>query len=322
MTAPAPEVVLAVVSWNTRDLLGRCLESIAPAAEAGRVAVWVVDNGSADGSADLVSERFGWAELVRSPVNLGFGAAINLVAERTRSPWIAAANADVELGGVAIETLLAAGEANPDAGSLAPRLATPSGRTQHSVHSFPSLRLALAFNLGLARALPGLGDRMLLDGYWDPARNRTVDWAHGAFLLLRRRAFEAVGGFDPEQWLYAEDLDLAWRLARAGWRTRYVAAATVRHVGGAATRQAFGEQSSARHVAASYDWLVRRRGVASARAYAALNTLGSALRLRVASSLAERWPHRFEVRRQLEARHLPLHRAGLRSSRSASSSER
>ena len=259
-----PQVTIAVVSWNTRELLERCLESMRADAEAGRAEVWVVDNASSDGSADLVRERFGWVELIASERNLGFGNAVNAVAARASAPWLAPANADIELLPGALEALLAAGRAHPEAGALAPTLIVPDGSIQHSVHAFPSLGLALAFNSGAAAVVPGLGDRLCLERRWDPVREREVDWAHGAFVLVRRAAFDAIGGFDTEQWMYAEDLDLAWRLARAGWPTRFVPRARVRHEVAAATSQRFADdERAAQHMAAAQDWMVRRRGRAS-----------------------------------------------------------
>src|SRR4051812_32308342 len=93
---PAP-VTVAVVSWNTRDLLADCLRSLKPEVDAGRASVWVVDNGSSDGSRELVKSDAPWATLVEPDENLGFGAAVDLVAERTDGPWLAAANADIAL---------------------------------------------------------------------------------------------------------------------------------------------------------------------------------------------------------------------------------
>jgi N-acetylglucosaminyl-diphospho-decaprenol L-rhamnosyltransferase len=308
-----PAVAVAVVSWNTRELLGRCLDSLRPEVDLGRAEVWVVDNGSTDGSRELVREHYAWTELIESEENLGFGPAVNLVAQRTDTPWIAAANADIELHDGALEALLAAAERDPRAGSLAPRLITPDGATQHSVHSFPSVGLALAFNSGAAAVVPGLGDRLCLEGRWDPKRERPVDWAHGAFLLLRREAYDAAGGFDPGQWMYAEDLDIAWRLAAADHVTRYVPAARVRHEVSAATRQAFADERTARHVGAAYEWMARRRGVASARAYAAIHTAGAALRLAAFTALARLRPARYAARRDLEALYMRLHARGLRT---------
>src|SRR5215213_6678802 len=114
--AVPPTVAVAVVSWNTRELLDRCLRSLRPAADAGFAEVWVVDNGSTDGSPDLVRERHGWATLVEPGDNLGYGRAVNLVAERTSSPWFALSNADVALRAGALERLVATGEAVPGVG--------------------------------------------------------------------------------------------------------------------------------------------------------------------------------------------------------------
>ncbi|TML25781.1 MAG: glycosyltransferase, partial [Actinobacteria bacterium] len=213
----AAPVAVAVVSWNTRELLARCLESLAGEADAGRAEVWVVDNASDDGSAELVAERFGWVRLERAGVNLGFGAAVNRVAAGTDTPWLAMANADVRVRAGALERLLAAGAADSGAGALAPRLLLPDGSAQHSVFPFPSVPFALGLNLGALRLAPALADRLALPGSWDSERARRVPWAIGAFLLVRRPAWDAAGGFDESQWLYAEDLDLGWRLRRAGW---------------------------------------------------------------------------------------------------------
>jgi N-acetylglucosaminyl-diphospho-decaprenol L-rhamnosyltransferase len=314
MSAP---VAVAVVSWNTRELLDACLRSLAPDAESGLVEVWVVDNRSEDGSPELVRDRFGWASLLEPDRNLGFGAAVNEVANRTNRPWLAAANADIAVAPGALERLLAAGEGDPNAGSLAPRLVLPDGTTQHAVHHFPTVGLSLAFNLGLTTAIPALGDRLCIDGRWDPDRERRVDWAHGAFLLLRRAAFEEVGGFDPRQWMYAEDIDLAWRLARAGWATRYVPDATVRHELSAATEQAFGDARLARFMGASYAWLLRRRGRAVTLAFGLVNLAGAAVRLAVLAPLARLRPGRAAAARRARA-YAAAHLDGIRSALRAS----
>src|SRR6185436_5941084 len=105
-----------------------------------------------------------------------------------------------------------------------------------------------------------------------------VPWAVGAFLLLRREAFDAAGGFDPAQWMYAEDVDLCWRLGQAGWKVLYEPEARVRHAHGAAARQAFGERPYERWMVATYDWIEHRRGRARRVAAAALNVAGALAR--------------------------------------------
>jgi N-acetylglucosaminyl-diphospho-decaprenol L-rhamnosyltransferase len=120
---------------------------------------------------------------------------------------------------------------------------------------------------------------------------------------VRRTAFDEVGGFDESQWMYAEDLDLGWRLRRAGWKTVYEPDATVFHEDRAASKRAFGDQVVARHMEASYAWMERRRGVVLTRVYALLNMLGALLQL------ATRKP---EGRRR--ARYwLRIHRLGMKS---------
>jgi N-acetylglucosaminyl-diphospho-decaprenol L-rhamnosyltransferase len=284
--APSAPVAIAVVSWNTRDLLARCLRSLAADARAGRAAVTVLDNASADGSAALVAGEFGWARLIASPRNLGFGAAVNRALAGTRAPWLACANADVALLPGALERLLDAGERHPEAGILAPRLIDGAGGAQHSVHPFPTLPFTLAFNLGLTGLTPGLADRFALDGRWNPLRARRVDWALGAFLLIRRSAWEATGGFDEGLWMYAEDLDLAWRAARAGFTTWYEPGAQVRHAGAASTTQAWGDRRRERWLQSTYAWMLRRRGAAATAGYATLNVAGALGRAALLTPLA------------------------------------
>ncbi len=306
-------MTVAVVSWNTRELLIRCLESLAPEAAAGTAEVFVVDNGSTDGSAPAARAQAPWAQVIEAEANLGFGRAVNAVAERTRSEWLLAVNADVALGAGALAALLRAG-ADPRVGCVAPRLMLPTGVTQHSVHPFPTLPLTLAFNLGLHHLSAPVADRLCLEGYWNPERERAVPWAIGACLLLRRAAFAAVGGFDERQWMYAEDLDLGWRLRQQGWSTRFAPGARVRHESGAATGAAFGEQQMSRFLAATYQLLERRRGVSRMRATAAINIAGAAGRvawMAPLALLAPRWRRpTAENRRWLKA-HVRALRAGL-----------
>ncbi|HKP92108.1 MAG TPA: glycosyltransferase family 2 protein [Thermoleophilaceae bacterium] len=276
--AQTPRVAVAVVSWNTRDLLDRCLRSLEPEARRGAAEVWVVDNASTDGSPDLVRDRFDWVRLVASDENLGFGRAVNLVARQTASEWVAPANADVALHPGALDAMLAAGERDRGAGAIAPRLVLPDGSTQHSVYAFPSIPFALVLHSGAARLSRRLGDRMQLIGYWDTERNRRVPWAIAAFLLVRRTAWDEIGGFDERQWMYAEDLDLGWRLRRAGWATRYVPEAAVDHESSASTTQAWGVELAPVWQRSTYGFMARRLGMPRTLAFAAIYVAGTGIR--------------------------------------------
>ena len=261
-----PMVTVAVVSWNTRELLVRCLDSLASEVQAGRADVWVVDNGSSDGSASRAREHAPWAQVIEPGEISASAAAVNLVAARTVREWIACANADVALAPGALAALLGAG-ADPRVGCVAPRLCCP-------MTARVSTRLSAADADVHARVQPrptapgagSIGDRWCLEGYWDPERPRAVPWAIGAFLLLRRSAFAAVGGFDERQWMYAEDLDLGWRLHDAGWLTRYEPAARVRHAAGRGHRQRLRRQRALqRFMRATYAVMFAAAGAADAR---------------------------------------------------------
>ncbi len=303
-----PPVAIAVVSWNTRELLDACLRSLHADAQAARAEVWVFDNASSDGSPDLVAERHPWVRLIRSSENLGYGRAVNRVAAQTAAAWVAPSNADVEVEPGALQALLDAGAADPGAGAVAPRLVLRDGSTQASVQVFPSPLTALLEASRVHRVSRRAADRLLYT--WDEARPARVPWVAGAFLIVRREAWDAVGGFDESTFLYGEDLDLCWRLGAAGWGTRYEPAAVVHHHESAATRQAFGDRYLERWVGGTYAWMARRRGVSAAWATGAILAAEGALRL-----AALRLRGGTDERRARARQALAAGRLGLRSRR-------
>ena len=172
----------------------------------------------------------------------------------------------------------------------------------------------LLLNLGVLRINARLADRSLLFGAWDPGRPRRVPWAVGAFLLVRREAWSAAGGFDPRQWMYAEDLDLGWRLRAAGWATRYVPEAEVDHHSGASVHQAWDDDVE-RWQRSTYAWMLRRRGVARTRAVAALNVAGASARAAVRAPMASVAGGRWAESRRYWAWWARVHRSGLEARR-------
>jgi N-acetylglucosaminyl-diphospho-decaprenol L-rhamnosyltransferase len=233
-----------------------------------------------------------------------------MVGARTFAPWLLIANADVALEPAALDALLAAGEADPAAGAIAPRLVLPDGGMQHSVFAFPSLALAAAAATGIGRSLPRLGARFLLPGTLEP-RARVVPWAVAALLLVRRDAWDAVGGFDQRQFMYAEDLDLGWRLTRAGRHVRWAPDAVVLHQSSASTTQAWGGETTERWQRATYAWMHRRFGPGRTRAYAAVAFAGAAVRWLALAAAARVAPARYAKRRNTAYRWMTLHREGL-----------
>jgi GT2 family glycosyltransferase len=302
----SPAVAVAVVSWNTGELLRRCLLSLESDRGAGLAEVWVFDNASGDGSAEMVRREFPDVALIASERNVGFGPAVNAVAARTATPWIACANADVAPRPGALAKLFEASSSDPRAAALAPRLEGPGGRREESARRFPTVTRTALQLACLSRPL-------------DPTTETEVDWAHGAFLLLRREAFYAAGGFDDAQPLFQEDLDLCWRLRRRGGSVLYVPAAVFDHVGGAAVSQAHPGDRLERETVALYRWMARRRGAVVTRAYALVSFAGLAVRLPLFAVLAQmpgrgdRWREKLRRARV----QITLHRRALVSPGSA-----
>lgn len=292
----AAAATVIVVSYQTRDLLRTCLSSLRRDAESGLAEVVVVDNCSSDGSPQMVSHEFPWSTLIASSTNLGFGAAVNLAARDTTTPWLVAANADTEVAPGALPTLLDVAGQYPATAVFAPRLELPNGETQRSSYRFPRMSDRFLAVTGAHRLSNSAAARLEFGPTWSTT-SRQVDWAMGAFLLFRRLPFESVGGFDESQWMYSEDLDICWRLAQCHWEARYVAEATVRHTGEGAAKVAFGGKSDTLKLAAHYAWLEDRRGWPTMVADAAIQLVGASVRLGLLWLFGRCSPRRWHDRR-------------------------
>ena len=228
-------MAVAIINWNTRDLLRSCLTTCV--AERPDELV-VVDNGSYDGSIDMVRREFPGVRLKVLPSNPGYGAASNIAFRLCRAPYVLLLNSDTEVRPGALAALTQALDERPHTGVIGPKLENPDGSLQRSVFPFPSPYISFLKRQplsGLVTRLPGLREQYPLNFRHD--RERRVPWVLGAAHAIRRDAFEAVGGVDESYVMYYEEVDLCYRMLRAGWDTRFVPCATVMHVGGAATRQ-------------------------------------------------------------------------------------
>src|SRR6188508_2402562 len=193
------DVSVVVVTYNALPWVEQALESV-----RGRETI-VVDNGSTDGTVELVRERFPDARVVEQE-NKGFGAGSNAGMRVASGDWFLLLNSDAWATEGALERLVAFGEAHPEAAVLGPKLRFPDGRLQRSVRGFPTLwRLATEY-LFLRKLAPR--SRALNAFYgngFDHASEREVDWVMGACMLVRRAAFDEVGPFDERYFLFSEE---------------------------------------------------------------------------------------------------------------------
>ncbi len=237
MTAQ-PDLSVIVLSWNTRDLLRDCLRSVF--AEAGpdfTMEVVVVDNASADGSADMVASEFPDARLVRNAANEGYARGNNIALALVAGRRICLLGSDTRIHQGALRRLAAFLDAT-GAGAVAPRLVNADGSVQRACMRFPTLATALCYDTPLSLLPPG---RKEMDRYFmrdfDHLATRRVEQPPGTCLMLGRRAFEAVGPMDEQLWLFFNDVDWCLRLRQRGFAAWYVADAEVTHHLGRSTAQ-------------------------------------------------------------------------------------
>jgi N-acetylglucosaminyl-diphospho-decaprenol L-rhamnosyltransferase len=240
-------VVVIIVNYNTGELTRRCLESVARDLADVEWEAIVVDNASSDGSVARL-QKIPKTRVIANERNIGFGAGVNqAVAACTAAPpllWLLNPDCEVQAGAFAalVETL----DAHVECAIAAPRLLNADGSTQASARGEPTAWTGLFGRHSLLtkifpaspltrRNLPA--EDLVKSG----VESAPVDWVMGAAMLLTRKPFEQVGGFDERYFLYWEDADLCRRLRDRGWTTRYVPRAIVKHPGGAsaATDSAF-----------------------------------------------------------------------------------
>ena len=263
--SPGAAIRVVVVTYWPGETLASFLDSLAGATRRA-VRVVLADNGSGDGAPEAAAAAYPNVRLLRTGGNLGYGAAANAGAgpagdgagdgDAAGEEWLVVANPDITWHDGALDALLDATARWPGAGAFGPAILTPEGDLYPSARAFPTL---------------GRGIGHALAGWWWPGNPWTrayrrerggpeeapAGWLSGSCLLLRRAAFDAVGGFDPAYFMYFEDLDLCRRLADAGWQSVYVPSAVVEHTGAHSTKRNRAAMLRAHH-ASAYRYLAGR----------------------------------------------------------------
>ncbi len=283
-------VDVVVVAYRSARHLTACLDAIGSFGSSVERTI-VVDNSSPDESAEIAERHPLGPDVVRLPTNVGFGGGCNAGAGVSAASEILFLNPDALVEPGAVEALAAGLDRDPRVGAVGARLVDPDGElTAASAGAEPSIRSVAGHFLLLSR-LPFIGRLFPPLQLADAARHALPDWVSGGAMLVRRSAFDAVGGFDERFFLYMEDVDLCRRLREAGWTIRYEPSAVVRHaIGGSQS-----EDQPARWYRAFHAYLAQRRGGPAARFASAIAAVG----------LAARWSA-YRGRRPAQARRMRL----------------
>jgi len=223
-----PDLSVIIVNWNTRELLLNCIESFYRTVNGLSSEIFVVDNGSSDGSADSVRRTFPEIELIKNERNLGFARANNQALRKRKGRYALLLNTDVILTPGAVETLVEFMDCNPTVGIAGGQLVNGDGSKQNSFDNFPSIT-AEAFNKSLLRILFPRRYPSKRVNYSAPVEVQSVI---GACMIVRSRAIEEVGLLDEDYFFFLEETDWCYRMRRGKWRVCHVPHAKVVHFQG------------------------------------------------------------------------------------------
>jgi N-acetylglucosaminyl-diphospho-decaprenol L-rhamnosyltransferase len=221
------DLTIGIVTYNGRALLARCLDSIYAAPPACRFEVVVVDNASADGTAEWLREVYPQVRAVPNTVNSGVARGNNQCLAAARGRYVLLLNNDTVVLPGMLDRLVAFADAHPDSGAVGGKLVNPDGSFQASYFDFPSLWSEFLH----ATHMGALVDPRY-PSHVDSPEERPVDWIMSASLLVRRAASAQVGDVDESYFMYSDETDLQYRLHQAGWKVYYLPDVVTVHFGG------------------------------------------------------------------------------------------
>ncbi len=235
------DLSILIVTYNSAPLmdalLGQLQAEINSPHFGFKAEVVLLDNGSRDGTAELVATLHPWVTLVPNTVNLGFAAGNNLAAKSATGRYLLLLNPDAVPAAGALAQGIALMDAHPEAGMAGGELRNTRGEREPSARMFPTLRDEIFTMSGLAAKYPNSRTFARLDRRWaDPEQDAAVDWIPGAFVFLPRSVFMQLGGFDERFFMYYEEVDLCRRLQQSGYAVLYWPRLKAVHIGGASAK--------------------------------------------------------------------------------------
>ncbi len=231
------DLTIIIVNWNSKDYLHKCLESVIANVAGVEYEIVVVDSGSFDGCGEMLAQHYPDVHFLQSEQNVGFARANNMGAKIAEGSVFLFLNPDTEVHGSAIQDLYGALATLSEAGIVGPRLLNSDGSLQAScVQAMPTILNQLVDIAILQRWFPRLrlwATAAMYEGCIDPV---PIEALSGACIMTRREVFDRVGGFSADYFMYAEDLDLCWKVNGAAYRNYYIPASEIVHHGGGSTQ--------------------------------------------------------------------------------------
>jgi len=219
-----------IVSWNAKEYLDECLQSIDENAPHFKYETIVVDNASTDGAPDLVAEKYPHVHLIRNTENLGFAKANNIGIEKSEAKYVCLINSDAVVLKDCLDLMCRYMDEHPEIGVLGPKVLNRDGSLQPTCREFPTFWKNICHAMALNKLFP---KSSLFGGYtmmdWSHDTVREVDFLSGCFMMVRRSAIEQVGMLDDNFFFYAEDKDWCKRFWKAGWKVVYFPQAKAIH---------------------------------------------------------------------------------------------
>lgn len=244
---------VVIVNYNVRYFLEQCLHSVFKSGKNIDIEVFVVDNQSVDGSADMVREKFPMVQLIVNQENAGFSKANNQAIKKARGRYILLLNPDTVVEDDTLQAVTGFMESHPDAGALGVKMLDGQGRfLPESKRGLPTPGVAFCKIFGLSALFPKskLFSKYHL-GYLDKDKCHVVDVLSGAFMLIRKEALKKTGLLDESFFMYGEDVDLSHRITKAGYKNYYYPGTRIIHYKGESTRK-----SSVNYVLVFYNAMI------------------------------------------------------------------
>lgn len=229
------DISVIIVSYNTKDFLEKCLDSLQKnAPKKFSFEVLVVDNDSKDESVEMVKDKFSDVILIENKENVGFSKANNIGIKQAKGRYVLFLNSDTEMKEGTLDTMVSFMDEYKDAGAATCQVVMPNGKLDDASHrGFPTPWNAFCYFSGLGRLFP---KSMVFNGYNFAWKNldkvHTIDALAGAFMIVRREAGEQAGWWDEDYFFYGEDVDFCYMLKQKGWNIYYVPTVSVLHYKG------------------------------------------------------------------------------------------